>query len=125
MLCVSEPLIAHKKPELHILLYTLRQYAAGYNSSVAAMQMKVCCSSPASICYWFIVSLAAWAVLAAIGGFWQPLHAFIGGNLFARYGGRLLCQCAQEPDVSLHAHRAAISDSRDSATFVEPNARQA
>ena len=73
--CVSEPLIAHKKPELHILLYTLRQYAAGYNSSVAAMQMKVCCSSPASICYWFIVSLAAWAVLAAIGGFWQPLHA--------------------------------------------------
>ena len=37
MFCVSEPLIAHKKPELHILLYTLRQYAAGYNSSVAAM----------------------------------------------------------------------------------------
>ena len=37
--------------------------------------MKACCSSPASICYWFIVSLAAWAVLAVIGGFWYPLHA--------------------------------------------------
>ena len=37
--------------------------------------MKVCCSSPASICYWLIVSLAAWAVLAIIGVFWYPLHA--------------------------------------------------
>ena len=37
--------------------------------------MKACCSSPASLCYWFIVSLAAWAVLAAIGAFWHPLHA--------------------------------------------------
>ncbi len=37
--------------------------------------MKVCCSSPASICYWLIVSLAAWAVLAIIGMFWHPLHA--------------------------------------------------
>jgi len=37
--------------------------------------MKVCCSSPASIGYWFIASLAAWAVLAIIGVFWYPLHA--------------------------------------------------
>lgn len=35
---------------------------------------KVCCSSPASICYWLIVSVAAWAVLAIIGRFWHPLH---------------------------------------------------
>lgn len=38
-------------------------------------QMKVCCSSPASICYWLIVSLAAWVVLAIAGIFWHPLHA--------------------------------------------------
>src|SRR5215467_16029644 len=37
--------------------------------------MKVCCSSRASICFWLIVSLAAWAVLASIGMFWHPLHA--------------------------------------------------
>ena len=37
--------------------------------------MNVCCSSRASICYWLVVSLAAWAVLATIGMFWQPLHA--------------------------------------------------
>lgn len=39
------------------------------------MTMKVCCSSRASICFWLIASLAAWAVLATIGMFWQPLHA--------------------------------------------------
>ena len=37
--------------------------------------MKVCCSSPASICYWAIVTLAAWAVLAIIGLYWHPLYA--------------------------------------------------
>ena len=38
--------------------------------------MKVCCSNPASICYWLIVSLAAWAVLAVIGMLWHPPHAY-------------------------------------------------
>src|SRR5262249_23955722 len=37
--------------------------------------MKVCCSSPASICYWGVVTLAAWAVLATVGVLWHPLHA--------------------------------------------------
>jgi hypothetical protein len=37
--------------------------------------MKVCCSSPASIRFWIIASLAAWAVFALIGLFWYPLHA--------------------------------------------------
>ena len=46
----------------------------GYNSPVTGKQ-KVCCSSPASICYWLIVSLAAWAGLAIIGEYWHPLHA--------------------------------------------------
>jgi hypothetical protein len=38
-------------------------------------QREACCSSPASLCYWFIVSLAAWGVLSFIGIFWVPLHA--------------------------------------------------
>jgi len=37
--------------------------------------MNVCCTSRASICYWLVASLAAWAVLAAIGMFGHPLHA--------------------------------------------------
>lgn len=42
--------------------------------------MKVCCSSPASICYWLVVSLAAWAGLAIIGAFWHPLHGASGAT---------------------------------------------
>src|SRR5260370_26296813 len=38
-------------------------------------QVKACCSSPASICYWFIVSLMAWGVLSLIGIYWRPLRA--------------------------------------------------
>ena len=38
--------------------------------------MRVCCSNPASICYWLMASLAAWAVLAIIGMLWSPLHAY-------------------------------------------------
>ncbi len=34
-----------------------------------------CCSSPATMCYWFAVSLVAWGVLSFIGIFWRPLHA--------------------------------------------------
>jgi hypothetical protein len=36
--------------------------------------MKACCSSAASICYWLIASLAAWAGLTVIGILWHPLH---------------------------------------------------
>ena len=38
-------------------------------------QIEACCSSPATICYWFIVSLIAWGVLLLIGTYWLPLHA--------------------------------------------------
>jgi hypothetical protein len=38
-------------------------------------QVEACCSSPATICYWFMVSLMAWGVLSLIGIFWRPLHA--------------------------------------------------
>src|SRR5258707_10462350 len=38
-------------------------------------QVEACCSSPAALCYWFIVSLIAWGVLSVIGIYWRPLHA--------------------------------------------------
>lgn len=37
--------------------------------------MNVCCSSRASLCYWLVASVAAWAVFAIIGMFWHPLYA--------------------------------------------------
>ncbi|MGA7290549.1 MAG: hypothetical protein WBX02_20770, partial [Terriglobales bacterium] len=33
-----------------------------------------CCSSPAALCYWFVVSLVAWGALSLIGIYWHPLH---------------------------------------------------
>jgi hypothetical protein len=46
--------------------------------------MEACCSSPATICYWFIVSLITWGVLSLIGIYWRPLHApSAGACLFA------------------------------------------
>jgi len=44
-------------------------------SNVLTTQAKACCSSPAAICYWFIVSLLAWGVLSLVGIYWRPLHA--------------------------------------------------
>src|SRR5215472_19233812 len=37
--------------------------------------MNVCCSSRASICYWLVASVAAWAVLTTMGPFWHPKQA--------------------------------------------------
>jgi hypothetical protein len=37
-------------------------------------QVEACCSSPAALCYWFIISLIAWGVLSFIGIYWRPLH---------------------------------------------------
>ena len=49
----------------------------GARKKIRAMpkQLEACCSSPASICYWFAVSLVAWGVLSLIGIFWHPLQA--------------------------------------------------
>ena len=59
----------------------------GYNSFVTG-KAKLCCSSPASICYWLIVSVAAWAVLAIVGRFWHPLHGSSAATcLLAMAGG--------------------------------------
>ena len=38
-------------------------------------QVAACCSSPATMCYWFVISVAAWGVLSLIGIYWHPLHA--------------------------------------------------
>lgn len=38
-------------------------------------QVKACCSSPPTICYWFMVSLMAWGVLTLIGIYWRSPHA--------------------------------------------------
>ena len=38
-------------------------------------QVAACCSSPATICYWLVISVAAWGVLSLIGIYWHPLHA--------------------------------------------------
>ncbi len=47
----------------------------GFTFLAMTKQLEACCSSPATICYWFIVSLMAWGVLSLIGIYWRPLHA--------------------------------------------------
>jgi len=34
-----------------------------------------CCSSRSSMCYWCVVSVAAWGLLSLLGLVWHPLHA--------------------------------------------------
>jgi hypothetical protein len=53
---------------------TLRSSQNG-ESNAMAKQVGACCSSPAAIRYWFIVSLMAWGVLSVIGIYWRFLHA--------------------------------------------------
>jgi len=36
---------------------------------------QACCSSPSSMCYWCLVSAAAWGLLSVLGLVWHPLHA--------------------------------------------------
>jgi hypothetical protein len=36
---------------------------------------QACCSSPSAMCYWCVVSLAAWGLLSLLGIVWNPLHA--------------------------------------------------
>ena len=43
-----------------------------------------CCSSPATMCYWFATSLIAWGALSLAGIYWHPrtFHCGITGPLF-------------------------------------------
>jgi hypothetical protein len=59
-----------------------------------------------------------WNSLASVA--WVP-----GGNLHARYGRGLFCECIQKPDLSLCAHRAALSGGGDSAALIGLHAHQA
>jgi hypothetical protein len=45
-------------------------------------RVKACCSSPAAIWYWFIISLTAWGVLSLVGIYWVPLHASSAATCF-------------------------------------------
>ena len=36
---------------------------------------RTCCSSPSAMCYWGMVSLAAFGLLSLVGLVWHPLHA--------------------------------------------------
>jgi hypothetical protein len=38
-------------------------------------KLEACCSSPAALCYWFIISLTAWGALSLLGIPWRALHA--------------------------------------------------
>lgn len=42
---------------------------------------EVCCSSPASMCYWLAVSLVAWGLLSFIGVYWHPLRALSAATI--------------------------------------------
>jgi hypothetical protein len=42
---------------------------------MAASERGACCSSLSSMCYWCVVSLAAWGLISLVGIFWYPLHA--------------------------------------------------
>lgn len=37
--------------------------------------LEACCTSPAAICYWLVVSLVTWGVFSLIGFYWGPLQA--------------------------------------------------
>jgi len=43
--------------------------------AAARSEHRACCSSLSSMCYWCMVSLAAWGLLSLVGIFWHPLHA--------------------------------------------------
>jgi hypothetical protein len=46
-----------------------------YGQSGYTKKTGACCSSPAAMCYWFVISLVAWAILGLVGLYWHPLSA--------------------------------------------------
>jgi hypothetical protein len=51
-----------------------------------AESKKVCCSSPAAMCYWFASSLAAWGVLSIAGAYWHPLRWYSASTVLFGMG---------------------------------------
>ena len=62
---------------LHLPRQSPRVFVFEVRKEIQAMtkQLEACCSSPAAMCYWFLVSLITWGVLSLIGVYWRPLHA--------------------------------------------------
>ncbi len=46
----------------------------GANLALDLMPRQSCCSSPASIRYWFFVSLVSWLAISAVGIYWHPVR---------------------------------------------------
>jgi hypothetical protein len=46
-------------------------------------RMERCCTSPATLCYWFVVSLLAWGLLSIMGIYWHPLRVPWAACFFA------------------------------------------
>ena len=40
---------------------------------ITLSKRHLCCSSPASMCYWLLASTIAWGLLSIVGVYWRPL----------------------------------------------------
>jgi hypothetical protein len=56
-----------------VKVHVLSFWKSGRKFQAVRKQVEACRSSPAAICYWFVVSLVAWGMLSLIGIYW--LHA--------------------------------------------------
>jgi hypothetical protein len=46
----------------------------GEAMGITLSKRSACCSSPASLCYWFAASMIAWGLLSLAGLYWHPLR---------------------------------------------------
>src|SRR5438270_12837033 len=46
----------------------------------------VCCSSPASMGYWLIVSVLGWGLLTLVGFYWRPLGPLSASTILIAMG---------------------------------------
>ena len=49
---------------------------------VTARNGNSCCSSPASMCFWFVASLVAWGLLSLVGVYWNPFRALSSTTIY-------------------------------------------
>jgi hypothetical protein len=61
-----------------LLRPALNAFEAGKQIPNLTKPVEAGCTSPATMCYWFTVSLIAWGVLNLIGIYYRPLHASSG-----------------------------------------------
>jgi hypothetical protein len=58
----------------------------GDDMGTTLSRRTVCCSSPASMCYWLVASLVAWALLSLIGSYWHPLGSSSASTILLAAG---------------------------------------